>query len=51
VYFSTTGPQTLRVQACEDGIAIDQIVLSPAAYLSVPPGPPKNDTHILPRTP
>jgi hypothetical protein len=51
VYFSTTGPQTLRVQTREDGFAIDQIVLSPAAYLSASPGAPKNDTRILPRTP
>jgi len=51
VYFSATGPQTLRVQTREDGFAIDQIVLSPAAYLSKSPGAPKNDTRILPRTP
>jgi len=51
VYFSATGPQTLRVQTREDGFAIDQIVLSPAAYLSASPGAPKNDTRILPRTP
>ena len=50
VYFSSTGPQTLRVQTREDGFAIDQIVLSPANYLSASPGTPKNDTHILPRT-
>jgi phosphatidylserine/phosphatidylglycerophosphate/cardiolipin synthase-like enzyme len=49
VYFSTTGPQTLRVQTREDGFAIDQIVLSPATYLSVSPGALKNDTRILPQ--
>ena len=41
----------LRVQAREDGIAIDQIVLSPATCLPASPGPPKNNTHILSRTP
>jgi hypothetical protein len=51
VYFSASGPQTLRVQTREDGFAIDQIVLSPATYLSASPGTPKNDTRILPRTP
>ena len=51
VYFSSTGPQTLRVQTREDGLAIDQIVLSPVAYLSISPGTTKNDTHIVPRTP
>jgi phosphatidylserine/phosphatidylglycerophosphate/cardiolipin synthase-like enzyme len=48
VYFSATGPQTLRVQTREDGFAIDQIVLSPSTYLTVSPGALKNDTRILP---
>jgi hypothetical protein len=43
------GPQTLRVQAREDGLAIDQIVLSPATYLTAAPGAAKNDTTILPK--
>ena len=30
MYFATTGPQTIRIQRREDGISIDQIVLSPA---------------------
>ena len=47
VYFSASGPQTLRVQTREDGFAIDQIVLSPTTYLSVSPGALKNDTRIL----
>ena len=33
IYFAASGPQTIRVQAREDGIAIDQIVLSPATFL------------------
>jgi endonuclease/exonuclease/phosphatase family metal-dependent hydrolase len=37
VYFSTTGTQRLRVQTREDGLAIDQIVLSPVTYLASTP--------------
>lgn len=48
VYFNTTGRQTIRVQAREDGVAIDQIVLSPARYLTRSPGALKNDATILP---
>jgi hypothetical protein len=51
VYF-TGGPQTIRIQQREDGMAIDQIVLSPATYLTMPPGTVKNDHTILyPPTP
>ena len=49
VYFSTTGSQTIRVQVREDGLSIDQIVLSPGTYLSSSPGGLKNDATILPR--
>jgi hypothetical protein len=49
LYF-TAGPQTIRIQDREDGIAIDQIVLSPSKYLSASPGLTKNDTTILPET-
>ena len=37
IYFATTGPQTMRVQTREDGLSIDQIVLSPSNYFSNPP--------------
>ncbi len=50
IYFATTGPQTLRIQAREDGISIDQIVLSSSAYFTTRPGALKNDTTILPET-
>ena len=50
VYFAVSGPQTLRIQTREDGFSIDQIVLSPAAFLSASPGAPKNDTCILAAT-
>jgi endonuclease/exonuclease/phosphatase family metal-dependent hydrolase len=48
IYFQATGSQTIRVQAREDGISIDQVVLSPATYLNASPGALKNDTVILP---
>jgi hypothetical protein len=47
IYFAATGPQTIRVQPREDGISIDQIVLSPAAYLNTAPGAAKNDGTLL----
>jgi hypothetical protein len=50
VYFATTGTQRIRIQQREDGISIDQIVLSPSTYLNSSPGALKNDTKILSRT-
>jgi hypothetical protein len=50
VYFSATGLQTLRVQVREDGLSIDQIVLSPQSYLTNAPGLLKNDTAIMPES-
>ena len=49
VYFATTGTHTVRVQAREDGLSIDQMVLSPERYLTAAPGTLKNDTTILPK--
>jgi hypothetical protein len=49
IYFATSGPQTVRIQTREDGLSIDQIVLSPGTYLSSAPGAAKNDTTIVPR--
>jgi endonuclease/exonuclease/phosphatase family metal-dependent hydrolase len=37
IRFSTSGTQRLRVQTREDGLSIDQIVLSPSTYLSSAP--------------
>ena len=48
IYFQTTGPQTIRIQPREDGIAIDQIVLSPVTFRFAAPGALWNDTVILP---
>lgn len=50
VYFQSTGTQTMRVQTREDGLSIDQIVLSPAQYLLSGPGALKNDGVILAST-
>lgn len=47
VAFAKSGPQTIRIQPREDGLSIDQIVLSPSTYLSVAPGPMQNDTTIM----
>jgi hypothetical protein len=46
MYF-TDGPQTIRIQGREDGISLDQIVLSPGLYLTNSPGSTKNDATIL----
>jgi hypothetical protein len=40
----------MRIQTREDGLSIDQIVLSAEKYLTARPGPAKNDKTILPRT-
>ncbi|MEW6127531.1 MAG: endonuclease/exonuclease/phosphatase family protein, partial [Acidobacteriota bacterium] len=50
IYFQTTGTQTLRVQAREDGFSIDQIVLSPQTYLNSSPGALRDDNTLLPST-
>ena len=50
IYFATTGPQTIRIQTSEDGFSIDQIVLSPSAYLTTSPGALKKDSTILPES-
>jgi phosphatidylserine/phosphatidylglycerophosphate/cardiolipin synthase-like enzyme len=47
IYFPSTGTYTIRVQQREDGAIIDQIVLSPDAFLTAAPGARRNDTTIL----
>jgi hypothetical protein len=51
VYFATDGPQTIRVQMRDDGLGIDQVVLSSFYYTSSAPGATKNDATILSATP
>jgi hypothetical protein len=48
MYF-TDGPQRIRIQGREDGVSIDQVVLSPSKYLTNPPGLTKNDETIVPK--
>jgi PKD repeat protein len=50
VRFQAAGPQTIRIQTREDGVQIDQIVLSPVRYASTAPGSPTNDGIMLPRS-
>jgi hypothetical protein len=50
VRLATTGPHTLRLQAREDGLSIDQIVLSRSQYLATSPGLTKDDTLVLKRS-
>lgn len=50
VYFASSGPHTLRLQVREDGIQIDQIVISSAAYANKRPGVTRTDTTIVPGT-
>jgi hypothetical protein len=47
--FAQSGPQTLRLQQREDGIVIDQIVISPVKYLTTAPGAAVNDTTVVRR--
>jgi hypothetical protein len=48
--FPNGGFQTIRISTREDGVSIDQIVLSAQKYLTRRPGAAKNDGTILPRT-
>jgi phosphatidylserine/phosphatidylglycerophosphate/cardiolipin synthase-like enzyme len=48
VYFAASGTHTLRVQPREDGLSIDQIMLSRGSYLNTSPGATKSDGTIYP---
>jgi hypothetical protein len=45
--FQTSGLQTLRVQVREDGLSLDQMVLSAVTYATSAPGATKYDTTIV----
>ena len=47
VAFAASGAHTLRVQTREDGVAIDQVVLSPLTYLNAAPGAAVSDGTIV----
>jgi hypothetical protein len=49
IYFATSGAQRLRVQVREDGVGLDQIVLSAVRFRTIAPGATKNDSTIVPR--
>ena len=49
IRFATSGTHTIRIQVREDGLSIDQIVLSPQTFKNSAPGSLKNDTTILPQ--
>ena len=50
VTFTTTGTHTVRIQPREDGLTIDQILLSPSKFTTTAPGALKNDSTIYPRS-
>ncbi len=50
LYFDKTGTQTLRIQNREDGLSIDQIILSPSKFLNSSPGALKKDATIYAAT-
>jgi hypothetical protein len=49
VRFTTSGAHTIRIQTREDGVDIDQIVLSPSRFFTNAPGAVRNDTTIVGR--
>jgi hypothetical protein len=48
--FPDGGRQDILIQTREDGVSVDQVVLSAEKYLAARPGLAKNDRTILPRT-
>jgi hypothetical protein len=49
VRFANADPQTIRIQTREDGVDVDQIVLSPVTYFNAAPGGVANDSTIVPK--
>jgi hypothetical protein len=47
VRFTMSGSHTIRVQTREDGVDVDQIVLSPASFFTTPPGQVRDDQTIV----
>ena len=48
--FLQSGAHTIRIQQREDGVSIDEILLSPSAYFSKSPGLAKQDTTMFKAT-
>lgn len=49
VSFATGGPQRIRIQLREDGVDLDQVVLSSTAFAAAAPGATRDDTTIVPK--
>ena len=49
IYFAADGTHVIRVQQREDGVSIDQIVISPVTFAGVAPGARRSDTRIYAR--
>ena len=49
--FPTAEYHRVRIQTREDGVSLDQFVLSAEQYLNAPPGPAKRDATIVPPRP
>ncbi|HUR34811.1 MAG TPA: carbohydrate-binding protein [Vicinamibacterales bacterium] len=50
VQFPSTGSHRVRIQTREDGVSVDQIVLSAVTYMASAPGSVTNDATILPES-
>jgi hypothetical protein len=48
IYFNADGVQTIRIQQREDGVRIDQVVISAGQYATAAPGSPRQDGTIVP---
>jgi hypothetical protein len=48
IYFNADGQQRIRIQQREDGVRIDQVVISAGAYVASAPGLTKGDTSTVP---
>ena len=51
LYFAASGSHTIRIQPREDGLSVDQIVLSSSRFRTLAPGPNRHDRTILPKEP
>ena len=48
VRFTSSAPQRIRIQTREDGVEVDQIVLSPVTYFNEAPGSVRDDSVVVP---
>src|SRR5439155_8882464 len=45
IKYATSGPHTIRVQVREDGVSVDEIVVSSSRFATAAPGGPTNDSN------